>query len=583
MERARTTMLALLFATVMTLVAGLPARAATPAEKCLGGSGDAGRRCLKRYSAVVEKCRRQADTACEVAAADPGGALEARLARTESPIQRRCTDEPAETLGYIGGVDDVKLRIPLACMDFAEDLLDIGFADDLPSLSPDAARCQRGVTRKLARLRKTVVQEFGSRCFEREFGGRTCDRTRRDAIVDQTRLKVRGQIITRCGTDFDALGLSTLDIGSTTLEQRVDEVLALVINRARHYAQQVYPPNNLGATTEFGPFPVGVTTLPLVDASRPDSDDGLGPRPVLTEVYYPSTDAAIVGVPRDVAQILGVDVVETPTYRDVARATGPFPLILFSHGNNGIRIQSFFFAAHLASHGFVVVTPDHHGNNFEDGFNGIIDPDSAINRPLDMSFLIDEFLTFNALSGNFFEGAIDPARIGLSGHSFGGYTTFALAGGTFGLGTFTDTRVKAIFPQAPSAFAFPDSYFNTITIPTLIVGGSIDETTPFSSDQQRPFDNLLPGAPIVGLAQLTDAGHFTFSDFCEPPRALVAFIGGFDEACEPRHLPWRHAHDIVNYLSLNFFDGILNGNTAALDRLDPATLAGIEDLVYQSK
>jgi hypothetical protein len=39
----------------------------------------------------------------------------------------------------------------------------------------------------------------------------------------------------------------------------------------------------------------------------------------------------------------------------------------------------------------------------------------------------------------------------------------------------------------------------------------------------------------------------------------------------------------MNYLALNFFDGVLNGNGEALARLDPAVLASIEDLAYQSK
>ena len=43
---------------------------------------------------------------------------------------------------------------------------------------------------------------------------------------------------------------------------------------------------------------------------------------------------------------------------------------------------------------------------------------------------------FDVEAGNFFAGAVDPARIGVSGHSFGGYTTLAVAGGGFGLGTF---------------------------------------------------------------------------------------------------------------------------------------------------
>jgi predicted dienelactone hydrolase len=285
-----------------------------------------------------------------------------------------------------------------------------------------------------------------------------------------------------------------------------------------------------------------------------------------------------------VVTVLGVPILATPAYRDVALAAGgPRPLVLFSHGNNGLRIQSFFFAAHLASHGYIVVSPDHHGNTFVDTLGGTVDSQSAVNRPRDISFLIDTFLAFSADPGNVFAGAIDPAAIGMSGHSFGGYTTFALAGGAFGLGTFTEPRIKAIFPQAPSAGQFDDAFFSTITIPTLIVGGSIDGLTPPAADQQRPFDNLPSGAAVVAWGNLIDAGHFTFSDFCEVPRALLAFLGGFEEACEPRHLPWRHAHDIINYLSLNFFDAVLRGDGAALARLAPATVAPIEDLAYASK
>jgi predicted dienelactone hydrolase len=300
---------------------------------------------------------------------------------------------------------------------------------------------------------------------------------------------------------------------------------------------------------------------------------------VLTEVYYPSTSAAVDGVPRDVVSVLNIPIVATPAYRDVAIAPGPFPMVLFSHGNLGIRFQSFFFAAHLASHGYVVVTPDHHGNTFVDQIDNITDPQSAVNRPLDMSFLIDQFLAFNLEPGNRFQGAILPDAIGASGHSFGGFTAFALAATTAASG---DPRVRAIMPQAPAA-PFGDSFFQGITIPVLTVGGSIDETTPFPLQQQRPFDLLPSGARVVALAEIANAGHFTFSDFCEVQRQLLAFLGGFDEACEPRHIPWRHAHDIVNYLSLNFFDATLRNDDEALARLSPAAIAKIEDVRWQSK
>jgi predicted dienelactone hydrolase len=338
----------------------------------------------------------------------------------------------------------------------------------------------------------------------------------------------------------------------------------------------VYPPNDLGPSAAPGEFPVGVQTLDLVDPSRMNVQ-GTGPRPVTVELWYPSTAAAVAGHERYVVNLFGFDVARTPTYRDVARAAGPFPLVLFSHGNAGIRFQSIFLAAHLASHGYVVASPDHHGNTFLDIGAGIVDAQSAANRPLDMEFLLDELLARNATSGDFLDGAIDPARLGMSGHSFGGYTTLALAAGAS-----ADSRFGAFMPLAPASI-FPADFFPTITAPILFQGGSLDTTTPFDTQQLAPFQGLPSGALVVGLAKLIGAGHFTFSDICEVPRDLVGFIGGFDEACEPRHLPWRRAHEIVNYLAQNFFDATLSGDKAALKRLKSHAVASIPDVEYQGK
>jgi hypothetical protein len=66
-------------------------------------------------------------------------------------------------------------------------------------------------------------------------------------------------------------------------------------------------------------------------------------------------------------------------------------------------------------------------------------------------------------------------------------------------------------------------------------------------------------------------------------RDLLAFLNGFDEACEPRHIPWRAAHTLVNYLSLNFFDATLSNDKRAKARLSPKILRHLDDLTYQSK
>jgi len=558
------------------LIATAAVAASGPATTCVRDSGRVGIGCLRDYLDTITRCRFRAAPPCETAVRADGGALDVLLADTQATSGATCTDTSAQEIGYLG-VDEVGLRVAEACGDFGEDILGLVFADVVPST---LLECQKKVVRELDRLRRRVEDAFG-RCYLREYAGGVCKRTRRDGLVARTRALGVARIVRRCGGDFDALGLVAPDAGPT-LPDRVDVLAGLIVQRGRHYAQRVYPPNDLGPAADFGPFPVGVRTLLLSDPSR-QNVQGTGPRPVRLEVYYPSTAAAVAGVPRDVAVIFGnIPVAETPAYRGVDRAAGTFPVVLFSHGNRGIRFQSVSFCAHLASHGFVVASPDHHGNTFQDATP---DPDAATNRPLDMSFVIDQLEAFNVEPANFLEGAIDPTRIGASGHSFGGYTTFALGGGTFGLGTFTDPRIKALLPQAPAADAtfFPDAFFATVTAPTLIFGGSIDETTPFPAHQQRPFDLLPSGASVVGLAQLVDGGHFTFSDYCEVPRNLLALLNGYDQACAPRHLPWRHARDIANYLGLSFFDGVLNGNAEALARLSPANLAAIEDLAYQGK
>ncbi len=570
-----------IFSLVAILGVVLPTTAgAFDPVRCLKASGNAATRCLHRTTAAVEKCRLRGDAGCEEALRAPGGRLEDLRLAAGLAVEPRCTAEEAEFLGYTGA-EDVVFRQPEACTDWGEDSLGLEFAADLSELSSDALDCQRRVVRSLSSLRKRVILEFGPRCFARAFAGGICDRSRRDERVSNRRARALDRIVSHCGAAFDDLGLVSLDTGSSP-EDRAEIQVDTVIERARHFAQRVYPPNDLGPTADFGPFPIGVRTLPLVDPARSHVTTA-GPRPVVTEVYYPSTEAAVAGLPRDIVRVLGIEIVATPAFRDVDAAAGDFPLIVFSHGNGGLRFQSFYFAAHLASHGFIVVTADHHGNTFIDAAVGVVDAASAVNRPLDVTFLIDTFLAFDALGAHFLEGRVDESKIGVSGHSFGGYTTFAVAGGPFALGTFTDPRVDAIFPQAPAAFGFDEAFFASIDIPTLIVGGSIDETTPFETDQQRPFDHLPSGASVVGLAKLEGGGHFTFSDFCEVDRTLLAFLGGFEEACEPRHLPWRHAHDIANFLALNFFRGTLQGDAASLARLDPAALESIEDLVYSSK
>lgn len=552
-------------------IAGLlgitPGAAGADEIGCLKATGKSGSRCLERYLKPIEKCRAKQGPDCEAGLRTEGGALDEVVAAAEPTLRDRCDLQGALDLGFLQQ-DDVVLRSSETCRDFAEDFLAGAYVPDPTALADAERSCQRFVARQLGGLRKKTIAAYGKGCLLKRARGKVCDVAKLDQKLEKRRAKAEAKILAKC-----SLPGVTDDVAARTTE---------IVTRARHFAQRIYPPNTLGPAAEFGPFPVGVRTLLLEDAARMNVA-GDAPRPVVTEVYYPSTDAAVAGLSGDVASVIGIPIVETPTFRDVAAAPGLFPIVLFSHGNGGIRFQSLYFAAHLASHGYVVVSPDHHGNSIPDAIAGVSDPDVVMNRPLDMSFLIDQLEGFQVEGGHFLEGALDLDAIGASGHSFGGFTVFALAGGAFSGGTFTEPRVDAILPLAPAAFGSTPAFFESISIPTLVIGGTLDETTPFDTNQQQPYDSLSSGAAVVGLATLRNAGHFTFSDFCEVPRDLLEFLGGFDEACEPRHLAWRYARDLFSLVGLHFFDAILKGDAAALAALDPAQLSELDDLTYESK
>jgi len=249
-----------------------------------------------------------------------------------------------------------------------------------------------------------------------------------------------------------------------------------------------------------GPYPVGVTRVTL-------RDEGRG-RTLLTEVWYPADESAR-GLPAspageylppelaflaDNATIPLVAVREAPVSPD-----GPFPMIAFSHGSGGIRFQNTFQVEHLASHGFVVVAPDHQGNTYFDasGEQGQL----AIDRPIDVIYVLDAFSGFTADPASTFHGWVDTTLpFGVTGHSFGAFTSLAVAS--------MDSRVAAALPMA---LAGPIS--ETYSAATMLMLATEDKTIGLDANQAiRVAYEQLPGPRF--LAEVVDAGHYSFSFAC---------------------------------------------------------------------
>jgi dienelactone hydrolase len=279
---------------------------------------------------------------------------------------------------------------------------------------------------------------------------------------------------------------------------------------------------------EPGPYPVGVTTMLLVDHSRTDVSTDGGPRSLLTEIWYPATDNTrglppnrltdfhAKGHPTAVALIkmaFRADLLEADkafrnfSVRDAQVRDGVFPLLLFSHGNGGMRSQNSFWCEHLASHGYIVMAPDHTGNSlitFIDGkpvtFNNTQAgrEASARDRPQDLSFLIDSMDRMNKGNDSRFFGRVDLERIGVAGHSFGGFATTGVAD--------QDARVKAIAPMAGVGRTR-----TRYDCPVMVVMATEDNTLGLENNERvRRYYSESRGARY--LVEFRNGGHYSLTD-----------------------------------------------------------------------
>jgi predicted dienelactone hydrolase len=242
-------------------------------------------------------------------------------------------------------------------------------------------------------------------------------------------------------------------------------------------------------TRENGPFVAGVRTITFTKQSEVDPEQM---RALATTIWYPAPPGS---TPVN-GQYAGV--VDAP----LDASEGPYPLVMFSHGSCGYPLQSTFLTAFLATHGFIVVAPPHPGNTIGE-FPSCGTPQaqvpSAVERPKDISFVIDEMLAADQDSGSPFFGAIDETRIAMTGHSFGGLTTFLVAR--------DDPRVTVAVPMAP---ATPPN--TVVTVPLLLMLGQVDSTV--NNDTARgAYDGSETPKYRV---EIKHAGHFAFSNGCFP-------------------------------------------------------------------
>ena len=280
------------------------------------------------------------------------------------------------------------------------------------------------------------------------------------------------------------------------------------------------------AYTQPGPFPVGVTTLTLAKSNK-------------VEVWYPAV-AGTTGevsydvrdfVPDAIRKILTADIPATYSFagaRDADAADGPFPVVLFSHGFTGIRLQSTFLTAHLATWGFIVAAPDHPSRDLAHVLGGTASGDAA-DAVDDLLATLDLVITEGTSATSRLNARVDATKVVAVGHSAGGGTVVGAAadqriGGYVSLASgvqlpassVTGTASSGEPPAGPTATdagtAPPSTAPKQLPAkPSFFLAGSLDGVVP-AATVTIPSFQAVPTPTRLWV--IDGVGHNGFDDFC---------------------------------------------------------------------
>jgi predicted dienelactone hydrolase len=228
-----------------------------------------------------------------------------------------------------------------------------------------------------------------------------------------------------------------------------------------------------------------------------------------------------------------------------------FPVIVFSHGNQNDPIDYAHTLELIASAGFVVAAPQHVNNSQDDVRIDYVNtqagttlipcndglpwaptspcsrggnvPRSMRDRARDISYVLDALPTW-------FGERVDLSRAGVMGHSRGTVTALAAAGGSTFWGIPAEPRVKAIMGLAIGAQTITERVdLARVTVPTLLVAGTLDETSP-PAVSQFAFDRI--STTDKALVSIENARHRSFdSTYCDQTQAAGA-IAQADESAK---------------------------------------------------
>jgi predicted dienelactone hydrolase len=314
--------------------------------------------------------------------------------------------------------------------------------------------------------------------------------------------------------------------------------------------------------------PVGIKQLEYIDRH--------GWRHLAVAMFYPAKIRAPPTKPFVMPFFANLHIYQDA---EAAFASAKHPLVMFSHGRGSNGLSYAWFAEYLAAHGYIVAALNHYRANTYDSTIAYL-ANRLWQRPVDVSLVINSLL-----SDRFWGRHIDASRIGIAGHSQGGFTALWVGGVRINPHKYLefqrgwrnnpivpeylrralpldakpavdvhDKRIRAVFAMAPGiiqAFGMDEAGLRRLTVPAYITVGAGDTQTP-------PKDNAEFAAKYIAQAELYvipgPVGHEIFVNECTQDGR-----NEFPEACiDAPGVDRKEIHQTIGNAAVKFFDASLN-------------------------
>ena len=246
---------------------------------------------------------------------------------------------------------------------------------------------------------------------------------------------------------------------------------------------------------------------------------------------------------------------------------GVYPLIVFSHAAGNHRRGASFLCTHLCSHGYIVASMDHSEVTVPELRPRKNEPAEQKAARIDAvvaSRVPDTQLLLRQLAG---EPSIDWDRLGIAGHSFGGWTALAMPD--------VEPRIRAVVALAPGGASNPRpgvlplnlAFDWSRDIPTLYLVAENDACLPLSGMYE--LFHRTPSTKQMFILRRADHLHFMDDAATLHEGFRTANLSPELAAIQRDMLPIaglcspEMAYQFARGLALSHFDAVLQGREDA--------------------